>query len=69
MSLSSYRSAMLARKAAAAGFTVAELIARGKAQAERTRQFNALRYDREAQWRAIERKARAWRRMWTVMVA
>lgn len=67
MTVASYRFAMLARKAAAAGCTVAELLARGQAEADRTRRANELRCDRRSGWREIARKAAAHGRSWAVL--
>lgn len=65
--IAAYRAACYARRALAAGCTVAELLARGEAAAAETRRWNALRYDRAEQWQALRRKAAAHRRGWTVL--
>lgn len=58
---------MLARKAAAAGVSVDELIRRSEAEAERNHQVFMLRTDRGLQFSAIQRKAAAYGRIWEIL--
>lgn len=65
--IDAYRQKMLARKAAAAGVSVEELLRRGEAQAEINRRAGELRFDRASGWAAIARKAAAHGRTWEVL--
>ena len=65
--IATYRDAMLARKAAAAGCTVAELLARSEAEAAITRRVCELRSGRRSAWPEIARKAAAHGRSWAVL--
>jgi len=55
--IEAYRTAMLARKAAAAGCSVAELLARGERDAAITRRANELRIDRRSAWPTLHIEA------------
>lgn len=65
--IEAYRQAMLARKAAAAGISVQELLRRGEAEAALNRRVWELRLDRTSGWPSIARKAAAHRRTWKVL--
>lgn len=65
--IEAYRQAMLARKAAAAGISVEELLRRGEAQAALNHRVWELRANRASGWAAIARKAAAHRRTWEVL--
>lgn len=66
--IATYRAAMLARRAAAAGCTVAEFLTRGEAAAEVTRRVAELRYGgRRSGWPTIAIRAAAHGRSWAVL--
>lgn len=65
--IESYRQAMLARKAAAAGISVEELLRRGEAEAALNRRVWELRANRESGWASIARKAAAHCRTWEIL--
>lgn len=65
--IEAYRAAMLAKRAAKAGISVEELLRRGEAEAERTRQILMLRSSRDLQFKAFARKAAAHGRIWEVL--
>lgn len=66
--IAAYRAAMLARKAAAAGITVEELIRRSEMETELTRRVTELRFiDHTSGWQSIARKAAAHGRIWEVL--
>lgn len=65
--IAAYKAALLARKAAAAGCTVEELLRRGEVEAELNRRCWEIRLDRRSGWPEIARKAIAHSRTWTVI--
>lgn len=66
MTVAEYRAAMLARKAAAAGVSVAEFLERGEAKARLHRRAGELRCDRRSGWPTLGYRAAAMGRGWTV---
>ncbi len=66
MTVAEYRAAMLARRAAKAAVSVAELLARSEADALRTQHVTERRLNRRSGWPAIACKAAAHGRSWTV---
>lgn len=65
--IAAYRTAMLARKARAAGCSVAELLARGEREAAITRRANELRYAPVSGWTTIADHAGRHSRTWVAL--
>ena len=65
--MAAVRAAMIARKAAAAGLSVAEFMRRGELEAPRVRGVGALIADRTLQHLAIGRRAAAHQRTFTIL--
>ena len=61
-----YRTALIARRATAAGITVAELLRRGEIELQLNRRASELRFDRRGGWAAIQQRAMAYGRTWAV---
>lgn len=67
MTVAEYRSKMLAKRAAKAGISIAELIARGEAELAITHRVWDIRANRRSAWPEIARKAAAHGRSWVVV--
>lgn len=65
--VAAYREQMLARKAAAAGCSVAELLRRGERQLQISYRVVELRCNRRSGWPEIARRALAYGRTWQVI--
>lgn len=65
--IETYRAAILARRAAKAGISVAELIRRSEAELAVTHRIHEIRADRLSSWPSIARKAAAHGRTWDVL--
>lgn len=65
--IAAYRTAMLERKARAAGCSVAELLARGEREAAITRRASELRYARRTAWPTLGYHAARHSRSWVVL--
>lgn len=65
--VATYRAQLLARRARAAGCTVAELLARGEREADVTRRVNEIRRDRSIARATIAGRAAELGHGWTVV--
>lgn len=66
VTVAEYRAAMLAKRAADAGVSVAELLERCEVEARLHRRSGELRYDRRSGWPTLGYRAAAMGRGWTV---
>lgn len=67
MTVAEYRAKMLAKRAAKAGVSVAELLARSEAELAITHRAWDIRVNRRSAWPEIARKAAAHGRSWVVV--